>query len=203
MLLGVHDANGKLRYAGNVGTGFDEATLSMLKSRLEKIHVARSPFVGEEIDTSNDAKGQWVKPKLVAEVSFGEWTNAGRVRHAVFRGLRTDKPASAITREARSARRPDDKPTAPPVKLPGRLRITHPERVIDRSSGFTKMDLIEHYLAVAPLMLTHLKDMPVALVRAPSGIDGELFFQKHAEAKLIPASRCLTRRSTRATRHCW
>ncbi len=71
------------------------------------------------------------------------------------------------------------------------VRITHPDRVIDKSTGFTKQAMVEHYAAVAPLMLPHLKGRPVSLLRAPSGIEGELFFQKHAEATAIPGIRLL------------
>ena len=96
LLLGVHDAEGKLQYAGKVGTGFDDKILCNLKARLSKLHSDRSPFAG----LSAFVKGQWVKPQLLAEVAFGEWTSAGRIRHSVFRGLRTDKPARQITRES-------------------------------------------------------------------------------------------------------
>ena len=195
LMLGVHDTSGQLRYAGNVGTGFDEKTLAMLKLRLAKIHSTQNPFIGAPAE----AKGQWVKPQLVAEVVFAEWTSAGRIRHAVFKGLRADKLAKAIVREsptgsatigtagiATAVTTSTRTPT-----LAGKLRITHPDRVIDRSSGFTKKDLITHYAAVASLMLPHLKSRPTSLVRAPTGITGELFFQKHAEATAIPGIKLL------------
>ena len=174
LLLGLHDAAGTLRYAGNVGTGFDDKTLTNLKARLASLHSTRNPFA----DPAGEVKGQWVKPQLLAEVSFAAWTHAGRIRHAVFKGLRTDKPARHISREA---------PAAGKVLAPiGSLRVTHPERVIDPSTGFTKKDLIDYYASVAPLILPHLKGRPASLVRAPTGIRGEQFFQKHAEARTIP-----------------
>jgi bifunctional non-homologous end joining protein LigD len=202
LMLGVHDASGQLRYAGNVGTGFNDKTLASLQSQLAKIHSAQSPFA----DAPAAAKGQWVKPELLAEVAFGEWTSGGKVRHAVFKGLRSDKPAKNIQREApaghatgtgdaavEDASQPalssNTKSTA--LALLGQLRITHPDRVIDPSSGFTKKDLIAHYAAVASLMLPHLKSRPTSLVRAPTGITGELFFQKHAEARSIPGIQLL------------
>jgi bifunctional non-homologous end joining protein LigD len=188
LMLGVHDESGQLRYAGNVGTGFDEKTLASLKARLEKIEATHNPFS----DAPADAKGQWVKPELLAEVSFGEWTSAGRIRHAVFKGLRADKPAKNIVREPATAPEPSGRPQFTKA-LPafGKLRVTHPDRVIDSSSGFTKQDLIAHYAAVAPWMLPHLKSRPTSLVRAPKGITGDLFFQKHAEATSIPGIRLL------------
>ncbi|MEO8118873.1 MAG: DNA ligase D [Rhodoferax sp.] len=180
LLLGVHDADQKLRYAGNVGSGFDNQTLRDLKARLSTLHSDRCPFA----DLPSTVKGQWVKPQLLVEVAFSEWTAAGRIRHGVFRGLRTDKPARQIIRETAAM-------LEKPHPAPPSLRITHPERVIDTSSGFTKKDMVAYYAAVAALILPHLKDRPTSLVRAPEGISGELFFQKHAEATSIPGIKLL------------
>ena len=181
LLLGVYDDDKQLRYAGNVGTGFSDKTLHELKEKLKGIGSTRSPF-NEATDI--DRKAHWVMPTLVAEVSFGEWTRDGRIRHSVFHGLRTDKKAVAITRE---------KPVHPIIEkpaimtsIPTSLRVTHPQRVIDPSTGFTKMELIRYYSLVAPLMLEHLKGRPVSLVRAPGGITGQLFFQKHWEKENMP-----------------
>ncbi|KIO48887.1 DNA ligase D [Nitrosospira sp. NpAV] len=175
LLLGVYDDK-KLRYAGNVGTGFSDKTLHELKAKLKKIESTRSPF-NEATDI--DRKAHWVMPTLVAEVSFGEWTRDGRIRHSVFHGLRTDKKAMAIMRE-KPVHPTTEKPTIM-TSIPASLRVTHPERIIDPSTGFTKMELIRYYSLVAPLMLEHLKGRPVSLVRAPDGITGQLFFQKHWE----------------------
>lgn len=177
LLLGVHDADGKLRYSGNVGTGFDSKTLSDLRSKLEALVQKTNPFADK---TGIDKKAHWVKPVLLAEVSFGEWTDTGRIRHSVFHGLRTDKKAAAIIREKPVHMQSDPGPS-PTAKLPPNFKITHPERVIDASTGITKLELIEYYALIAPLMMPHLKARPVSLVRAPDGIGGELFFQKHLD----------------------
>jgi bifunctional non-homologous end joining protein LigD len=95
LLLGVHDSAGRLRYAGNVGTGFDDASLRELRTNLKSLETDKDPF----FERARDVKGHWVKPKLVAEVAFTEWTSEDRIRHPVFHGLRTDKDARAITRE--------------------------------------------------------------------------------------------------------
>jgi len=193
LMLGVHDEDGALKYAGNVGTGFNDKVLKDLKARLEKIHTERSPFA----KLPAGVKGQFVKPQLLAEVAFGEWTHGGHIRHSVFQGLRSDKPASRILREKPAALKsgqngaavnPAKKNTPAALKS---LRITHADRVIDSSTGFTKQNVVEHYAQVASLMLPHLKARPTALVRAPSGIGGELFFQKHAEAASIPGIKLL------------
>ncbi len=208
LLLGVHDAQGKLRYAGNVGTGFDEKMLRQLREQLDAIVTRDSPFAaGAEIPMN----AHWVGPELVCEVAFGEWTRDDRIRHSVFHGLRSDKKAAAIVREEPRHTAPVDKPAkggktdktgkatgkerkaskasaadtpstaAPQPRLPASLRVSNPDRVVDAESGLTKIELVRYYALVAPFMMEHLKDRPVALVRAPSGIGGELFFQKHAE----------------------
>nr|BFE97128.1 hypothetical protein GCM10020185_76640 [Pseudomonas brassicacearum subsp. brassicacearum] len=152
-----------------------------------------------------EAKGvHWLEPTLLAEVAFAEMTKDGSVRHAVFHGLRNDKPAKDITQElvkpvkktaaakkpkpsmSLARHRPKTKSKAKAPALDGKVRITHPERVIDASSGTTKLQLAEYYASVAEFILPELADRPVALVRAPDGIAGELFFQKNAERLAIP-----------------
>ena len=190
LLLGVYDAQGALRYAGNVGTGFDVETLAELKRRLEKLQASTNPFA----DQAGLARGaHWVEPSLVAEVRFAQWTGAGRVRHAVFHAMRSDKPARAVVRERPAHIAPDPWAAAPAVArtLPRGFEVSHPERVIDRASGATKIDLVRYYALVAPLMMEHLKARPVALLRAPSGIDGELFFQKHMAQQPLDGIRLL------------
>ncbi|MDR7377133.1 bifunctional non-homologous end joining protein LigD [Rhodoferax ferrireducens] len=178
LLLGVHDDKGLLQYAGNVGTGFDGRTLLQLKQKLEAIAVRTSPLAGK---TDLDSTAHWVQPVLLAEVSFGEWTDTQRIRHAVFHGLRSDKTPASITREHPS---PISGGESQPLVLSSQLKITHPERVIDGSTGLTKLELVRFYHLVAPLLLPHLKQRPVSMVRAPTGVDGELFFQKHLEGKM-------------------
>ncbi|MEJ8837915.1 DNA ligase D [Ramlibacter sp. AN1133] len=200
LLLGVHDDGGKLRYAGNVGTGFNEQTLADLRRRLDALAQQRSPF---EAGTGIARGAHWVKPELVCEVSFGEWTRDGKIRHSVFHGLRSDKPADAIGQEPVLHAPPPDQPAAkthqPATKaakdakaaaapkapatstLPATLRISNADRVIDPQSGVRKIDLVRYYALVTPLMMPHLKDRPIAMVRAPDGIEGQLFFQKHVD----------------------
>ncbi len=206
LLLGVHDDSGELKYAGNVGTGFNERVLRDLRAKLDALGVARSPFAADALIPK---KSHWVRPELVCEVAFGEWTRDGRVRHSVFHGLRTDKPARAITREEPRHGAPVDKPAKgakagkPPSKrtavaapgpvLPASLHVSNPGRVIDASTGFTKIELVRYYALVAPLMMEHMKDRPVALVRAPEGIGGELFFQKHMQRYQMPGVEPLDR----------
>ncbi len=179
LLLGVHDSQGGLRYAGKVGSGFDERTLASIRVQLEAIAARHSPFADPpaKVGARKDSLPHWVEPKLLAEVSFAQWTAAGRVRHAVFHGLRRDKPARQIAKEEPASHvsmpRPKSAATA--------SRITHADRVIDATSGVTKGELVEHFERVGVLMRPHLRARPVALVRAPQGVNGPQFFQKHAD----------------------
>jgi bifunctional non-homologous end joining protein LigD len=207
LLLGLHDRDsGELRYAGKVGTGFNETTLKSILAQLKPLRVKKAAVSNPP--SGFEAKGvHWLKPSLLAEVAFAEMTKDGSVRHAVFHGLRSDKPAKDITEErAKPMKQASAKTTAkksprqaakssaePAAAAPsqlgmasGKVRITHPDRVIDASSGTTKMQLAEYYASVADFILPQLKERPVALVRAPDGIGGELFFQKNAERLAIP-----------------
>jgi len=194
LLLGLNDeTSGDLRYAGKVGTGFSEATLKTILAQLRALESTDIPVTNPP--KGIDAKGvHWLKPSLLAEVSYAEITLDGVVRHAVFQGLRTDKPPTEITEEKpQPAARFETKKT-PAKRKPSakeadeaRIRISHPERVIDPSSGSTKMQLAQYYAQVFPWMLPHLADRPVALVRAPEGLGAQLFFQKNAEKLYIPA----------------
>ncbi|ANI61135.1 DNA ligase D [Pseudomonas sp. GR 6-02] len=193
LLLGLHDRDsGELRYAGKVGTGFSEASLKRLYEQLKPLQTKKPPVVNPP--TGVEVKGvHWLKPVLLAEVAFAEMTKDGSVRQAVFHGLREDKPATDITEERPTTVKTSTTKTKTSQATPsqvgleqGKVRITHPDRVIDASSGTTKMQLAEYYASVAEWILPQLKDRPVALVRAPDGITGELFFQKNAENLAIP-----------------
>ena len=194
LLLGVHDKAGALVYAGNVGTGFSQAVLKDLARKLKALKTERSPLA----DTAGvEGRPQWVEPHLIAEVSFGEWTRSGRIRHAVFHGLRADNPPASIVRERpaaapKAAAASRKKPAAAPSHaLSSRLKVTNPGRVIDASTGTTKIELVRYYALVGPLMLQHLKGRPVSLVRAPAVIGKPLFFQNHAEVQKLPGVRQL------------
>jgi bifunctional non-homologous end joining protein LigD len=195
LLLGVYDTHGKLQYAGRVGSGFDHATLIAVKKELDKREVKRMPFASEPQERSRTPV-HWVKPELVAECNFAEWTKERIVRQASFVSLRDDKPARQIVKEVPAsakkvaskktpAKKTATKAKAGSAEIEG-VKISHPDRVIDKSTGFTKIDVVEYYASVADWMLPHLKDRPVSLVRAPEDIGGELFFQKHSAKLAIP-----------------
>ncbi|HWK70667.1 MAG TPA: DNA ligase D [Burkholderiaceae bacterium] len=197
LLLGVHDETGALRYAGKVGTGFNSKMLNAIRQKLDALHAAKSPFSAAS-DIEKNA--HWVRPELLAEVSFGQWTKTGRIRHSVFHGLRSDKPAIAIVREtsmpSEAVGKSDRSKPSAKGKEPvlDKLKVTHPERVVEASSGVRKIDLVRFYSLVGPLMMEHLKGRPVSLVRAPEGVKGQLFFQKHLETATMTGVRQLPKK---------
>lgn len=188
LLLGYFEG-GVLHYAGNVGTGWDHRAGSDLHARLKKIEIDKPPVDAADVKPGRWGRRmaggeRWVRPELVVEVQFGEWTPEGRVRHSIYKGLRTDKAATEVSREP-------DAVAAPASKKPTTgITVTNPERVIDPSTGLRKIDVVRYYESVADWLLPHLKNRPVSLVRAPDGITGELFFQKHPESKM-PGVRAL------------
>ena len=183
LLLGVHDRDGRLVYAGRVGTGFDHATLKDLGARLRKLERRASPFSAD--GPRPPGRGaHWVKPELVAEVAFTEWTRDGLLRHPAFQGLREDKPAAQIVRETSRVPKPvRAHPIAGgrdgPVEVAG-VKLTHPDRVLFRDQAITKLGLARYYEAVADWMVPHVADRPLSLVRCPEGERGACFYQKHA-----------------------
>jgi bifunctional non-homologous end joining protein LigD len=251
LALGLYDRDGKLHYAGNVGTGFTQDVLKDLKAQLDKLRVDKTPAV----DVARNVRANWVKPTLVAEVSFAGWTRENKVRQGVYHGLRTDKPAKTIVLEkpasvdqagrvkkngqadgdvdmktaapaedvadtrkpavrsaAKSttksasttkpttstraatktaAKKSAKKATAPVDEsadsaVPTSIKVTHAERIVDPSSGITKREVVEYYARVSAAILPHLQRRPVSLVRAPDGVDGQQFFQKHDDKLSIP-----------------
>jgi len=166
LLLGVH-ADGALRYAGKVGTGFNATNSADLMDKLTGL-VRKTPPA--EVPKVAARGAQWVTPKLVAEVAFAEFTAENVVRHASFIALRDDKPAAEIVPER----------AAPPPPAPhSDVKITNPDRVIFPDSKITKGQLADYYAAVAPILLPWLAHRPISLVRCPQGRAKQCFFQKH------------------------
>ncbi|HWH22014.1 MAG TPA: DNA ligase D [Allosphingosinicella sp.] len=167
LLLGVHE-DGKLRFAGKVGTGFSNAVQQDLLARLQKLATDKPAAPVPRAD----ARGaRWVKPKLVAEIAFAEFTADKVVRHASFLGLRGDKPARDVVEE-----RPQPLPKRAAADT---IKISNPERIIDPESGVTKGELAEYYRAIGPLMVSWAANRPLTLVRCPQGRSSKCFFQKH------------------------
>ncbi|MBX3019894.1 MAG: DNA ligase D [Bdellovibrionaceae bacterium] len=176
LLVGVREA-GALKYAGKVGTGFDDRLLRDLRARLESIGAPESPFKGG----APPRGAHWVKPRMVAEVEFTEWTRDGHMRHPVFVGLREDKSATEVVHERPVAAKERKKKRGAVPPAAAGFRITHPERVVYPADNFTKLDVANYYKSVAPWLLPHIADRPLALVRCPARAAAQCFFQKHVD----------------------
>lgn len=158
---------GRVVYRGKVGTGFDEADFAALVPVFARLAVAGPPEGVERVRSA-----RWVKPEVVVEVRFAEYTAEGRVRHGVYLGIREDKPAMSVSAEGAPEQRGD----AGRVDVAG-ISISHPEREI--WPKVTKLDLARYLEAVGPRMLEDLAERPLAFVRHPDGVAGKGFFQKH------------------------
>jgi bifunctional non-homologous end joining protein LigD len=171
LVLGVHE-KGALRHVGRVGTGYTVRVAEDLYRRLEKIRTSDSPFA-DRLTGEESRQVRFVQPTLVAEVEFRAWTGDGHLRHASFRGLREDKPAEEIVRESAAVAAPARPPSV-------KVRLTHPDRIYWPDEGVTKEGLADYYSEVWRFIAPHVVGRPLALVRCPTGITGETFFQKHA-----------------------
>jgi bifunctional non-homologous end joining protein LigD len=209
LLLGYWDG-GKLRYASHVGSGFDDDTLTQTRARLDALRAAKSPFAEKPADLNGPAV--WVKPDLVAEVKFQNWTDDGHLRAPVFLRLRDDIEAKEVRRARRAepaapARTPIDeilrqletKKVAFTLAVgPHAIRLTHLDRVYWpanpalRQPPLTKRDLLRYFAQVSPLILPHLEDRPLTMIRMPDGIGGQRFFQKHWEQERPPFAETIT-----------
>jgi bifunctional non-homologous end joining protein LigD len=167
LLLAVKEG-GELRYAGKVGTGFDADLLTDLRARLDKIAIDKPPV---EVPRAAAHSAHWVKPKLVAEVAFAEFTADNVVRHATFIGLRDDKPAAQVIIETAAS--------LPQNPSSDANQITNADRIIFPGDGITKGELAAYYKHVGAIMLPWIADRPISLVRCPQGRAKQCFFQKH------------------------
>ena len=177
LLLGGYD-EGKLRHVGRVGTGFTGRVAEDLFRKLNAIRVPSSPFDGR-LTAEERRQARYVRPELVAEVEYRAWTADRHLRHAAFRGLRDDKPAHDVTLDLPKATRaaPEQRRT---------VKLTHPDRLYWPADGVTKEGLADYYAEVWRHIAPFIVGRPLALLRCPSGITGERFFQKHVWKGLNP-----------------
>lgn len=178
LVLGVYEGN-SLHHVGRVGTGFTAAVAEDLFKKLDRMVIASNPF-GAKLSAEDARRVRYVRPELVAEVEFRAWTADGHLRHASFRGLREDKPAREVTREASKIAAAATKPSPRTVKL------THPDRLYWPEQGVTKEGLADYYAEVWRYIAPFIVGRPLALLRCPNGVAGEQFFQKHSWKGLNP-----------------
>ena len=207
LMVGVHK-NGHLAYTGNVGTGYGAETVKRIMPALKAAAASKSPFGGPSAPKGG-RDIHWLKPELVAEIEFAGWTRDGNVRQAAFKGLRTDKPASEVRAEITHASPPalersDDAKVAQVAARKARysaergssrssrsatvmgVTISKPDKALWPDDGegkpVTKLDLAEYFETVGPTLIDYIKGRPCSIVRAPDGIGGQNFFQRHAGA---------------------
>ena len=199
LMAGVY-RDDHLAYVGIVGTGFGQATVNRIMPALKAAASNTNPFGGTTAPRKT-SDVHWLKPELVAEIEFAGWTGDGNIRQAAFKGLRADKPAREIRAE-----RPAKVEVAQPVmrtaarsanSVATRSRpsegknsevmgvaISKPDKALWPDGGdgepVTKLDLAGYFEAVGEWMIGHLRGRPCSIVRAPDGIKGEQFFQRHA-----------------------
>jgi len=193
LLVGVYsEPGGGLQFAGRVGTGWDDETMAELRRRLLPLSRDATPFVDPPVG-KRAAKVTWVEPEVVIEAEYLSW-DGGALRHASFRGVRSDKPATDVVREGPSAAA-ESASTSRHVVAPSKDRsstrvagvaITHPERVLFPEIGLTKLDIARYYESVGSLMLPYLVGRPLTLVRCPEGRSEPCFYQRHAAAYFPP-----------------
>ena len=216
LLVGHYDAEKKLLYAGKVGTGFSQSTLDELRKALERLERKTCPFEPES-NPESTAKTHWVKPQLVAQLAYSNFTRDGRLRHSVYHGLREDKPATSVVRDtpqstaaatpvetavSRSRKMSEGKKTASAKSNAsaksaqsdainqgeiGNIELTHPDRVMYPTEGFTKLQVATYYAEVVDWILPHIENRPLSLLRCPEGQGGPSFYQKHASSGISRA----------------
>jgi bifunctional non-homologous end joining protein LigD len=169
LILGIHE-DGKLRYAGKVGTGFDTAELLRLMELMSPLEQKTATVDAPRAEVGG---AHWLKPKLVAEIAFTEMTNEGTLRHPSYLGLREDKRAEAVVLE--KAQHTGN----PPEATTSNIKVSNHDRVIYPETHITKGQLADHYAAVAGIMLPWAGSRPISLVRCPQGRAKKCFFQKH------------------------
>ena len=186
LIVGVY-RGGHLVHTGKVGTGFNARNSSGLLQKLKALKTDGNPFDGKSAP-HRGKDWNWVEPKLVAEVEFAGWTGDGNVRQAAFKGLREDKPAkevrAEVSRRADAAQLPMSKLRNNRVKGGSEVVmgvvISKPDKPLwSPPESYTKLDLARYLEKVGPWMMQHLKGRPCSIIRAPEGINGERFFQRH------------------------
>ncbi|WP_343631748.1 DNA ligase D [Fluviicola sp.] len=200
LVLGIHD-KGKLVYIGNCGTGFTEATLEELHQKFEKLKIPKSPFDSPPKMTGQKGKPTWIKPELVCNVEFANWTADKHLRVPVFMGLREDKNESEVMKnndvkaDVKSAKEKKSRKSASAKyeendvewSIGGnKLKITNRNKVYFPEEGITKGEIIDYYRRISKFILPYLKNRPESLNRHPNGITKQGFYQKDMDTSQIP-----------------
>ncbi|CAO4194161.1 Multifunctional non-homologous end joining protein LigD [Methylorubrum extorquens] len=195
LLLGLKEGE-KLRYAGRVGTGFTRERITDIAARLAPLGASSAPV--SDVPARIAKTARWVVPSLVAEITFSEFTREGIARHPSFVGLRDDKPADEVSAEhAKALGRKSTKSARDGVMMTSQgIRISSPEREQYPEAHITKRDLVAYYERIAEVMLPHIRNRPLTLIRCPRGVAERCFIQQHAAAGFPDAVKRVTIRET-------
>lgn len=185
ILLGEY-VNGKFVYRGLAGTGFNDQSMKELQVEMDKHQTVNQPFAPTELIQKKTVQ-KWIKPKIVVQVKFAEWTEEKLLRHPVYLGIRKDKkptdviaepqlPQGFVGRATTSSHNLTTTTTLP------NLEFTHLDKIYFPRDKYTKQDLLEYYNEIGDVMMPYLIDRPQNLNRHPNGIDGESFYQKDFDA---------------------
>ncbi len=181
LVLGIYK-DGRLKYIGNCGTGFDAQRLKSLHEAMQKLENKKKPFP-EEVKVMKEKEVTWLKPVLVCEVYYSEWTKDNRLRHPVFKGLREDKHAHDIAKEEiMDIEKKEEWITIGRKKV----QLTNLDKVYWPKDNYIKGQMIAYYEEMADRILPYLKNKPISLHRFPNGIEGDDFFQKDVDPQKIP-----------------
>ena len=184
LVLGMYE-NKKLKYIGHCGGGLNEATIGDLHNRLQALVTKASPF-DERVATNMPVT--WVKPQLVCQVKFQEWTGDGHLRQPIFMGLREDKPAKDVHPETAKKITMSTIEKERILTLNSKkVTLTNQSKLYWPDEKITKGQLIDYYLSVSKYILPHLKDRPLSLHRFPNGISKPSFYQKDLDLEQAPA----------------
>ena len=196
LMAGVYRGD-HLVYVGNVGTGYGGEKVANLMPKLKAAASETNPFGGKDAPRKR-AGMHWLKPELVAEIEFAGFTGAGMIRQAAFKGLRQDKPAKEVEAETPApAERIDIAKPAPGHRTTSvrtssaasnggvvmGVPLSRPDKILwpdELHGAVTKLDLAKYFESVGAWMMEHLKGRPCSIIRAPDGIGGQRFFQRHS-----------------------
>lgn len=181
LILGIYQKN-RLTYIGHTAGKLTQQNLADLKQQLDRLAQPKSPFAKPP---KTNAPVTWVKPILVAEITFAEWTDKGQLRQPIFIGLRQDKPAKIVSQEKPinvSSHEENNLEEKIVTIDKHKLKLTHLEKVYWPEEGYTKGDLIDYYRSISEIILPYLKDRPESLNRHPNGIHETSFFQKNIKS---------------------
>jgi bifunctional non-homologous end joining protein LigD len=172
LILAVVEPDGRMVYAGRVGTGFDTKTRRELARRLDRSRLNAPPVTG-----APRLSAVWSKPELVADVGHAGWTRSGSPFHPRFLGLREDKSPLECLREMRASGPDIEAPKVEAPRPPPVVKLTNPDKVLFPKDGFSKRNILAYYIDIAPVMLPHLAGRPLTLQRWPNGIHGKEWYQ--------------------------